>query len=325
VNRNHTKQENELNEENHTYENSAALGGNPAVESQIVDWKVAWRDERNQCLSWDGVPIPFVSSADLDLVAFRWFRKKALSKGRLTEEDLNITDEELIHSLDLFQGKYLKRAAVLLFHEKPEKWVNGAFVKIGYFESDDDLLYQDEIHGPILLIPDKVEETIYLKYFKGIISYEGLQRIETFPVPRAAMREAVLNAVVHRDYSTEIPIQIKIFPDKVIIYNDGRLPEDWTIEDLLSTHRSRPFNPKIASVFFRSGMIETWGRGIERIITACKRANKPMPKFEIKHGNEFTVTFYTDSIITENVIANEMQRQINRPPFGSRFFALSDK
>jgi ATP-dependent DNA helicase RecG len=127
-----------------------------------------------------------------------------------------------------------------------------------------------------------------------------LQWIEDFPVPRPAMREAVLNAIVHRDYTTGIPIQIKIFKNRVIIYNDGRLPENWTIKELLATHRSRPHNPKIANTFFRSGMIETWGRGIERITTTCKEAGKPEPLFEAS-SSEIIVTFFTDASIGENI------------------------
>ena len=245
---------------------------------------------KKQGKTWDGVPVPRLKTSDLDIAAFRVFRKKALSSHRLTEEDLAISDEALIDSLVLTDGNYLKRAAVLLFHENPEKWIPGAYVKIGYFETGADLLYQDEIHGPVIIMPDKVIDTIYLKYFKGIISYDGIQRVETYPVPRAACREAVLNAIVHRDYSTGIPIQVKVFPDEVVIYNDGGLPEGWTVADLLAKHRSRPRNPNIANVFFRSGMIETWGRGIEKIETACKEAGRLPPVF-VATASEVQVSF----------------------------------
>ncbi|MDR1768339.1 MAG: ATP-dependent DNA helicase, partial [Propionibacteriaceae bacterium] len=76
----------------------------------------------------------------------------------------------------------------------------------------------------MITLADRVLDLIYTKYFRAYISYEGIQRVETFPVPQAAMREAVLNAIVHRDYSTGIPIQVKVFPNEVIIYNDGGLP-----------------------------------------------------------------------------------------------------
>ena len=104
----------------------------------------------------------------------------------------------MLDNLSLIEDGVLTRAAVLLFHHNPEKFVFGAFVKVGYFESDADLIYQDEFHGSLITLPDQIVDTIYQKYFKGIISYVGLQRIEDFPVPRPALREAILNAIVHR-------------------------------------------------------------------------------------------------------------------------------
>jgi len=243
--------------------------------------------------TWDGITISGITVSDLDTSSFRKFREKALASERLQNTDLEISDEALLESLMLIENGELTRAAILLFHGNPEKYIFGAYVKVGYFETGADLIYQDEFHGSLISMPDQIVDTIYRKYFKGIISYEGLQRVTDYPIPRPALRETILNAIVHRDYTTGIPIQIKVFPDSVIIYNDGRLPENWTVADLLSKHRSRPYNPKIANAFFRSGYIETWGRGIERITTACKEAGKREPLFEAS-TSEIKVTFYTD-------------------------------
>jgi ATP-dependent DNA helicase RecG len=179
--------------------------------------------------------------------------------------------------------------------------MTGAFVKIGMFANDKDLLYQHEVHCPLIMMPDRVMEVLYLNYFKGAISYEGIQRIETYPVPHSACREAITNAICHRDYSTGVPIQIKVFPNRVIIYNDGRLPENWSVKELLTTHRSEPHNPMIANAFFRAGMIESWGRGIESITDACKEAGLKKPSFEFKYGREFLVTFFSDVAITKSI------------------------
>jgi len=253
--------------------------------------------------TWDGVPTPYVTIDDFESDAFKVFRRKAIDSTRLTTRDLEISDERLLDTLQLVDGKYLKRAAVLLFHQDPEKWVPGAYIKIGMFENDANLIYQHEIHGPIITMPDKVMETVYLNYFKGIINYRGIQRVETYPVPHAAFREAVTNAIVHRDYSSGIPIQIKVFPNRAIIYNDGGLPSGWTIDDLKKTHRSQPHNPLIAGAFFRSGQIESWGRGIEKITEACEFEGKPSPEIEIKYGREFSIAFPFDvkiAVIDQN-------------------------
>ncbi|MDR3106750.1 MAG: winged helix-turn-helix transcriptional regulator [Bifidobacteriaceae bacterium] len=245
---------------------------------------------RKQGKTWDGVPVPYVEVSDLDIVAFRDFRRKARSSKRLTAEDLDVDDYGLIDSLRLGEGRYLRRAAVLLFGEDPEKWVTGAYVKIGYFRTGADLVFMDEVHGPLISMADKVLDILYDKYFKGMISYERVQRIEEFPVAAAAIREAVLNAIVHRDYSTGVPIQIKVFPDHLVIYGDGGLPADWTMERFLGHHGSSPRNPNIANAFFRSGQIEAWGRGIEKIETTSREAHKPIPVFEVM-PHEINVTF----------------------------------
>jgi len=242
--------------------------------------------------TWDSIIIPKLKISDLDTSAFRKFREKSLASERLQKADLEISDEALLDSLSLIENNELNRAAILLFHSNPEKYIFGAFVKVGYFENGADLIYEDEFHGPLIAMPDEIVDTIYRKYFKGIISYEGLQRITDYPVPRPALREAILNAIVHRDYTTGIPIQIKVFPDCVVVYNDGRLPDNWTVDNLLKRHRSRPYNPKIAYAFYRAGYIETWGRGIERITTSCKEAGKPEPLFEA-NTSEIIVTFFT--------------------------------
>jgi ATP-dependent DNA helicase RecG len=197
-------------------------------------------------------------------------------------------------------GHYLRRAAVLLFHEEPNRFVTGCVVKIGNFKSEDELVYQDEVGGSIITMADKVIDTLYSKYFKGIVSYEGIQRIETYPIAKEALREAVLNAIVHRDYATGVPIQIKVYDDKVVIYNDCALDDEWTIEKLLAPHRSNPHNPDIANTFAQSGMIESWGRGIEKIINSNVNAGKPKPNF-YPSKREFSVVFDFDKKYIDNL------------------------
>jgi len=96
---------------------------------------------------WDGVPVPNVSVDDLKKETFDFFRKKAIKAQRIEEDVLTDSNELLIDNLQLNENEYLKRAAILLFHPNPEKFVTGAYIKIGYFETDDDLKFQDEVHG----------------------------------------------------------------------------------------------------------------------------------------------------------------------------------
>jgi len=248
---------------------------------------------RKKGKKWDAVPIPNVSIDQLDDKAFNFFRKLALQSGRVQEGILNDTNEHIIYSLQLNENQFLKRAAILLFHNKPETFVTGSYVKIGYFKSDSELIFQDEIHGNLFVQAEKTIEILFTKYIKANISYKGIQRIETFDFPKEAIREAILNAISHKDYSSGAPIQISVYKDKIMIWNNGELPVDWTIDDLKSKHASIPYNPEIANAFFRIGYIESWGRGIKKIIEKCKEAGIPDVTFKYK-PSDFWITFKKD-------------------------------
>jgi ATP-dependent DNA helicase RecG len=187
----------------------------------------------------------------------------------------------------------LKRAAILLFHKNPENFITGAYIKIGYFETDDDLRFQDEIHGNLFEQIEKTMDLLFTKYIRAEISYDGINRIETYEYPRDAIREALLNAIAHKDYAGGIPIQISTYADKIMIWNEGQLPENWTVKNLLEKHASRPYNPDIANALFRSGYIESWGRGTLKIVRECKLAGAPEPTFKYD-SSDISVEFKKD-------------------------------
>lgn len=249
---------------------------------------------------WDGAPVPGVGVDDLDADSLIRFRNRAISRNRLEKDVLDEDNLGLIEKLRLTEGHYLKRAAILLFHPDPERFFTGAAVRIGYFEGKADLRYQDEICGDLFAQARNTTDLLLTKYMKAVISYEGIQRIETYPVPEEALREAVLNAIVHRDYAIPVHIQIRVYPDRLQIWNPGELYEGWTLEKLLGQHSSQPFNPDVANAFFRAGEIEIWGRGIQRILDACREAGAPEPDIEVEpHGLWVGFPFskaYRDSI-----------------------------
>ncbi len=126
-----------------------------------------------------------------------------------------------------------------------------------------------------------------------MVSFDGIYRVETPLVPKEALREAVLNAIAHRDYSNSAPIQIRVYENRIALYNPGRLPLGWTVETLLDTHESVPHNPSIVNAFFRAGMIEAWGSGIGKIISACQTSGTATPRWLVKPGGlslEFVAT-----------------------------------
>lgn len=252
--------------------------------------------------TWDAVPIPGITVEDLSKDAMNAFRRKAVKSGRMAEVEVDIDDETLLRNLKLFDGKYLTRAAALLFHPEPELFATGAYIKIGYFakvgtfgdsgEVIEDLQYQDVVEGPLILQVDKSIDTIFTKYFKGLIDYEGVQRTETRMLTKAIVRELLLNAINHKDYATGVPIQVSIYDDKVVIFNMGewskRVPTDMTVYE---KHESVPHNPKIADVSFRSGDVESWGRGFLKIKAECKKTHAELPVIDA-NGGGVSVTAY---------------------------------
>lgn len=240
-------------------------------------------------MKWDAATVSNISVSDLDKESFDIFKREALRSGRMTKEDLDISDEELLEKLDLIVDGKLKRAGALCFYRNPEKVIGGCYVKIGKFEGSE-LLYQDEVHGSLLIMADRVIDLIYLKYLKAAVSYYKDTRVETYPFSREAVREAVFNALIHCNWADNVPVQIRIEEEVMFVSNCSMLPFGWTAETLLGTHTSKPYNPDIAKVFYRAGYIESWGRGIQKICDACKDLGADEPVY-IVHGEDIMVKF----------------------------------
>jgi ATP-dependent DNA helicase RecG len=172
------------------------------------------------------------------------------------------------------------------------------FIKIDYFESDSDLRFQDEIHGNLFEQVEKTMDLLFTKYIKAMISYEDIYRVETYEYPKEAVREALHNAVAHKDYTGATPIQISVYKDKIMIWNFGQLPENWTIETLQKKHSSVPHNPDISNAFFRIGYIEAWGRGIKKMNEHCAETGLPQPLYYYESSG-FWVEFRKDIYFPE--------------------------
>ena len=251
---------------------------------------------KKQGKHWDSVPVSNVKIEDLSLSALQRFRTEATRSGRVDGEVLNDSTEHLLHDLKLIDDatNNLKRAAVLLFHPDPEKFFIGAYVKIGFFrKDDDDLAFQDEIHGSLMEQIEKTYDLLKSKYITYAISYEGISRREKPTFPTDALRESLLNAIAHKDYTSGAPIQISVYPDRIIFWNSGRLPQSIPIETLFEKHPSVPYNPNIANALFRCGDIEAWGRGYRKIIKAVMK-HKQLPP-TIRDVGGLMLTYYADA------------------------------
>lgn len=252
---------------------------------------------------WDAVPVDDINADDLDNDSFDIFRREAIRNGRISKSDLKMSNAELLDHLDLLVNGKLKRAAVMLFYKKPGRIISGCYVKIGKFGKGSDLQYQDTVEGSLLSIADRVIDLIYTKYLKAVISYDHDVRVETYPFPREGVREAIYNALGHNNYADSVPIQIRIDDEAMYISNNCVLPREWTVDTLLQPHKSIPFNPSIANVFYRAGYIEAWGRGIQKIFESCIELGAPIPEYK-KLGDDLTVKFIAAKIESSQSFKN---------------------
>lgn len=240
--------------------------------------------------SWESTLLIDIQAEDFDAESLRLFKKRVKNTNRINiPEDKG--SEQVFERFSLMNNGKINRAGYLLFYENPHQLIIGAFIKIAYFNSETNILFQDVVEGSIFHQIDKTIDLLHTKYVIKTIDFQGFSGVETFPYAERALREALMNAIAHRDYSKGNPIQIKVFKDKVILFNEGSIPVDWTEEEFLGPHSSKPRNPIIANVLYNAGLIERWGLGIQTIIKENENLGIKVPEF--KYGFEdFEITLF---------------------------------
>ena len=261
-----------------------------ATKQQLTGIALSQFIMRKTGVRWEDVTVEDITVDDLDEESFKIFRREVLRSKRMVQEDLDLSNAELLSKLHLMSNGKLKRSAVLLFYHDPSVVQNGSYIKIAKFGDGADLQYHDDLENSLIKNADQVIDLIYLKYLKANVSYIHDRRVETYPYARDAIREAVYNAIAHTCYMFGTPVQIRIEDEAFIISNQCILPDGWTIETLMEPHDSVPYNPDIANVFYRAGYIEHWGRGIEKICEACKELGAGLPFYELR-GNGLRIHF----------------------------------
>lgn len=204
-----------------------------------------------------------------------------------------LSTSELLEKLRLAKNGKLKRAAIVLFGKDPGAFYPNTFVKIGKFEDDGfTIRFQELEEGNIIKVLNKVLRTLDHKFLIRNISFEGMNRIETLEYPIPALREILLNSLIHRNYMGA-PTQIRVYDNKLTVWNHGTLPDGITLDQLTKTHSSYPRNPILAEACFRGGYIDSWGSGIMKIVDSCKAIGLPMPVME-EDGGGFIVKLFKD-------------------------------
>jgi ATP-dependent DNA helicase RecG len=242
--------------------------------------------------SWEECVAEDLSFKDLDNELILHMVDLAIKRGRLSEGAIREKPIEILNKFDLLLEGKPKRAAVVLFCKSQSKQFIQSQLRLARFRGLDKKEFIDnkQLNGNLFYLYDQAI-TFLNNYLPvaGKITDESPIRKDTPAIPYQALREALVNALCHKDYSIKGgAVSLAIYDDRVEISSTGTLPNGLSVKGLLKTHNSMPRNPLIAKVFYACGLIERWGRGIQNIIEFYKEAGNPAPKF-IATNVDFTV------------------------------------
>ena len=239
--------------------------------------------------TWEAEIVQNTTINDLDIETIKQF--KSLAIARLPYISAEKDNTVLLEKLNLIADGKLNRASILLFGNNITHHFLQAQVKIGLFTSDSEIVSNDRIEGNLFQQVERVMEILQTKYLLNNIYYEGIYRKEKLEIPSDALREAVINAIIHRTYLSNSSIQIKVTRTTLEIMNENSPFNTINIEELKTNHLSNPVNLLLANIFYKAGLIESWGRGTLKIIDECKKEGLKEPEFKLIN-NYFSVIFY---------------------------------
>jgi ATP-dependent DNA helicase RecG len=268
-----------------------------STTQELKDTELAYFLLKKMGKTWDS--ISFESDlSEIDLSTIEIF--KNLAKNRIPSIEEFDSIEKIFLNLKLFdENKEITNAGILIFGKDPQKKFISATVRVGRFKNSTHIIDTVIIQGNLFKQVDDVMNAIR-KHLNVMFEIKGIVRKDVWDYPLEALREAVINALIHRDYLSPAEIQIKIYDDKIWIWNPGKLPAQIKLEDLKKEHSSYPRNPLIANVFYLAGFIERWGSGTKRVVELCKEYGLPEPEYKEEFGG-FSVYFYKDIYTEENL------------------------
>ncbi len=242
----------------------------------------------NAGVTWDALPEVRANLSDIAITKVKAFMEAAKREKRRSIP-AGTSPTELLEKLELVKKGKPTRAAILLFGKNPQKFYSQAMLKIGRFRGETLIVDDRRIDGTLF---DQVEGA--MGYFREKLDtrFEMTgrpQRDVIWEYPLKALREAVINAICHRDYMSTRDTEVRIYDKELMVWNDGGLPSTMSVESLHMKHPSVPRNKQIAEIFYYAGIIEAWGGGTKMILDECASAGLPEPVFEQIQG--FRIAF----------------------------------
>ena len=266
-------------------------------------------------LPFDASACPRATMGDISTDRLIWFLAAAHRERNYALSERTPPEKALAH-LNLLDGKLPSYAAVLLFCDDPQRFLPTAEVKCLHFHGTEirkPIPSYQIYKGPVFYQLDEAVDFVMSKLARAVgTRAQGPEAPVEYELPKGAVAEAVVNAVAHRDYSSNAGVQVMLFADRLEVWNPGELPPPLTPERLRKPHASIPRNPLIAEPLYLAHYIEKAGTGTLDMIARCREAGLPGPDFEQRAG-QFVVTLWRDWL-TREVLAgynlNDRQRQV---------------
>lgn len=248
-------------------------------------------------MSWDKLPANDASMEDVDPERVKRYIKRANDSGRRKIEDEK--PFRVLEKLELIKEGKPAWAAILLFSREPQRFISQGVIHCGKFKEETIVVDDRMVGGTVVEQIDEAMDFIRKNINVRFVMTGRPTREQVWDYPLEALREAVINAVCHRDYTIPSNTEVRIYDDRLVVWSPGGLPSGITLEDLYKPHSSELRNTGIAGALYDMELIEQWGRGINEMRKACVEAGLPEPEFEEHQG--FRVTFRKD-IYTEEYL-----------------------
>ena len=234
-----------------------------------------------------------------------WFLATARRERNFPLKQSTTTQALLTH-LNLLEQEKPTNAALLLFGSAPQRFHRTAETKCVHchgVEYRRPFASQQIYTGDVFEQADQARDFVLAKINRAVgIRAESNVAPASYELPPDAIGESVVNAIAHRDYHSNASVEVRLFSDRLEVWNPGRLPGTLTFDDLRHDHPSVPNNPLIAESLYLTRYIEKAGSGTQRMIELCREAGLPEPQFEQRSGS-FVLTLWRDWL-TKDVIAS---------------------
>ena len=274
------------------FENLADL--NAAVYGSLVDFLEAKGVLRTS--PFDKTAGRGASDADIAAEKLGWFVETARHERNFPLRENTPPAQALAH-LDLLENGRPTHAALLLFGKNPQRFVPCAETKCAHFHGTEirkPIPSYQIYKGTVFDQVDQAVDFVMAKIARTVTPQVGTpaSRVD-YDLPYKAVREALVNALAHRDYTSNAGVQVMLFADRLEVWNPGELPAGLTPEKLRHPHASIPHNPLIAEPLFWVRYIEKLGTGTLDMIALCREAGLPEPEFR-QDGGQWVVTLWRD-------------------------------